>query len=258
MIFDTHAHYDDEQFDKDRHDLLASMKESGIGHIVNIGADMASSKRALELANEYEYIYAAVGVHPSDTEQLESDDKAIEVLGQYCSNEKCVAVGEIGLDYHWPDPSPDIQKKWFIRQLGLAREKKLPVVIHSRDAAADTLQIMKQEHAEEIGGVVHCFSYSKEIARQCVDMGFYIGIGGVLTFKNGRKMVEVVKEIPMDKILLETDCPYLAPEPFRGKRNSSLYLPYVVEKMAEIKGISVDEVIKITEANALEMYGIHE
>ncbi|MBP3197788.1 MAG: TatD family hydrolase [Butyrivibrio sp.] len=258
MIFDTHAHYDDEQFDKDRHDLLASMKESGIGHIVNIGADMASSKRALELANEYEYIYAAVGVHPSDTEQLEADDKAIEVLGQYCSNEKCVAVGEIGLDYHWPDPSPDIQKKWFIRQLGLAREKKLPVVIHSRDAAADTLQIMKQEHAEEIGGVVHCFSYSKEIARQCVDMGFYIGIGGVLTFKNGRKMVEVVKEIPMDKILLETDCPYLAPEPFRGKRNSSLYLPYVVEKMAEIKGISVDEVIKITEANALEMYGIHE
>ena len=254
MIFDTHVHYDDRQYDEDREILISSLAEKGIGNVVNIGADMASSERALELAHKYGFIYAAVGVHPSKVEEL--NDEAMDRLKAWSADERCVAIGEIGLDYHWPDPSPEIQKKWFIRQLDLAREVHLPVVIHSRDAAKDTMDIMHSEHAEEIGGVVHCFSYSKELAKECVDMGFYIGVGGVVTFKNGRKLREVVEEIPMEKILLETDCPYLSPEPHRGERNSSLNLPYVVKAIADIKGISEEEVIRITEDNAKHMYGI--
>ena len=256
MIFDTHAHYDDEQFDIDREELLGKMQGAGIETIVDVGASLETTKKALELAHRYDFIYAAVGVHPSEVEEL--DDDSIEQLRSLCRDDKCVAIGEIGLDYHWPDPAPELQKLWFRRQLNLARSEHLPVIIHSRDAAADTMEIMVDERAEEIGGVVHCFSYSKEIARQCVKMGFYIGIGGVLTFKNARKMVEVMEDTPMDRILLETDCPYLAPEPYRGKRNSSLYLPYVVQKMAEIKGITTEEVISITRKNAMTMYGLNK
>ena len=252
MIFDTHAHYDDEQFNIDRDSLLLSMKENGIGTIVNIGANLASSKTTLELAHKYDFIYGAVGVHPSDSAELSDDN--FDRIRQMCADEKCVAIGEIGLDYYWPEPDHEIQKKWFVRQLDLAREVKLPVVIHSRDAAADTVEVLKDNNAGDIGGVVHCFSYSKEVAIECVKMGFYIGVGGVLTFKNGKKMKEVVSEIPIEKIILETDCPYLAPEPNRGKRNSSLNLPYVVKAMAEIKGISEEEVIDITERNARDMY----
>ena len=252
MIFDTHAHYDDEQFDIDRDSLLLSMKENGIGTIVNIGANLASSKTTLELAHKYDFIYAAVGVHPSDSAELSDDN--FDRIRQMSADEKCVAIGEIGLDYYWPEPDHEIQKKWFIRQLDLAREVGLPVVIHSRDAAADTVEVLKDNNTGDIGGVVHCFSYSKEVALECVKMGFYIGVGGVLTFKNGKKMKEVVSEIPIEKIILETDCPYLAPEPNRGKRNSSLNLPYVVKAMAEIKGISEQEVIDITERNARAMY----
>ena len=256
MIFDTHAHYDDEQFDIDREELLGKMQEAGIETIVDVGASIETTKKALELAHRYDFIYAAVGVHPSEVAEL--DDDSIELLRGLSRDEKCVAIGEIGLDYHWPEPEPELQKLWFKRQLDLARQENLPVIIHSRDAAADTLEILRDERAEEIGGVVHCFSYSKEVARECIKMGFYIGIGGVLTFKNARKMVEVMEDTPMDRILLETDCPYLAPEPFRGKRNSSLYLPYVVQKMAEIKGISADEVISITRENARTMYGLNK
>ncbi len=254
MIFDTHAHYDDEQFDIDREELLGSMKEAGIGNIVNVGANMASSESSLALAEKYDFIYAAVGVHPSDSEELNEEN--IERLRKMSSHEKCVAIGEIGLDYYWPEPDHEIQKKWFKRQLQLAREVKKPVIIHSREAAQDTLSIMREENAGQIGGVVHCFSYSREVARECADMGFYIGIGGVLTFKNGRKLKEVAEALPMEKILLETDCPYLAPVPYRGKRNCSLYLPLVVEALSEIKGISPEEVIEITEKNAREMYGL--
>ena len=255
MIFDTHAHYDDERFDEDRDALLASMKEAGIGNIVNIGANMASSQRSLDLAGEYDFMYAAVGVHPSDCAEL--DEEKIEHLKGMSSFPKCVAIGEIGLDYYWPEPDHELQKKWFKRQIALAREVGLPIVVHSRDAAADTVELLKSENAGELGGVVHCFSYSKEIAEECVRMGFYIGIGGVLTFKNGRRMKEVAETIPLDNIILETDCPYLAPEPFRGKRNSSLYLPYVVSAMAQIKGITEEEVIKITEDNARKMYRLN-
>lgn len=252
MIFDTHAHYDDEDFDIDRDSLLLSMKDNGIGTIVNIGANLRSSQTTLDLAHKYDFIYAAVGVHPSDSAELTDDN--FHLIKEMSSDDKCVAIGEIGLDYHWPEPDHNTQKKWFVRQLDLAREVNLPVVIHSRDAAADTVQILKDNKAGEIGGVVHCFSYSKEVAVECVKMGFYIGVGGVLTFKNGKKMKEVVSEIPIEKIILETDSPYLSPEPFRGKRNSSLNLPYVVKAMAEIKGITEQEVIDITEQNARKMY----
>ncbi len=252
MIFDTHAHYDDERFDEDREELFSQMRDSGIGNIVNVGASLEGSRRSLELADKHEFIYAAVGVHPSDS--LELSEEGIQELKALSGNKKCVAIGEIGLDYYWPEPDHDTQKKWFIRQIALAREVKLPIIVHSRDAAQDTVEILRGENAGELGGVIHCFSYSKEVALECVNMGFYIGVGGVLTFKNGRKMKEVVEAVPMDRIILETDCPYLAPEPFRGKRNSSLYLPYVVEAMADIKGISKEEVISITEENARKMY----
>ncbi len=252
MIFDTHAHYDDEKFDTDREELLGSMKEAGIGTVVNIGANMASSRSSVELSEKYDFIYCAVGVHPSDCAELNDDN--LQKLKQLCDHKKCVAVGEIGLDYYWPEPDHELQKLWFRKQLNLAREVKKPVVIHSRDAAQDTLSIMKEENAQDIGGVVHCFSYSKEVARTCVEMGFYIGIGGVLTFKNGKKLKEVAEDTPMERILLETDSPYLSPEPNRGKRNSSLNLPYVVRALSEIKGISEEEVIRITEDNARRMY----
>ncbi len=254
MIFETHAHYDDEAFNEDRQQLLDSMKEAGIGNIVNIGANMASSRASVELAHKYDFIYATVGVHPSDTEEL--DDDKLEELRSLSRDERCLAIGEIGLDYYWPEPDHDLQKKWFRRQIALAKEEKLPIVIHSRDAAADTLTILKEENAAENGGVVHCFSYSLEVAKQCVDMGFYIGVGGVITFKNGRKLKETVEMLPLENIILETDSPYLAPTPYRGKRNCSLYLPLVVDAVAEIKGVTAEEVIRITEENAKKMYRI--
>lgn len=254
MIFDTHAHYDDEQFDEDREVLLSQMKDNGITRIADIGASIESSKKALLLASQYDYIYAVVGVHPSEVEEL--NENSISLLKDLSSDPKCVAIGEIGLDYHWPEPSRELQQKWFREQLRLAKEVKKPVVIHSREAAEDTLNIMREENAKDIGGVVHCFSYSKEIAKICIDMGFYIGVGGVITFKKGKKLKETVEEISLDNILLETDCPYLAPEPYRGKRNSSLYLPGVVSTIAQIKGVSEQEVMDVTYNNAMKFYGL--
>lgn len=251
-IFDTHAHYDDEAFEQDREALLESLPTQGIARVVNVGASLASCKTTLELMDRYDYIYGALGVHPSETAELNEEN--FKWLAEWCKHEKCVAVGEIGLDYYWDEPERDIQKKWFLRQLDLARKVQLPVVIHSRDAAKDTADIMTAEKAGEIGGVVHCYSYSKEMARTFLDMGFYFGIGGVLTFKNARVLKEAVDYIPMDRIVLETDCPYLAPEPNRGKRNSSLNLPYVVKAMAQLKGISEEEVRRITWENGLKLY----
>lgn len=254
MIFETHAHFDDKAFDEDRFELLESMNEHGIGCIVNIGASLDSTRSSIELAEKYNFIYAAAGVHPSDTDEL--DDENFKWLEEQTRHDKVVAVGEIGLDYHWDEPSRDIQQYWFRRQLDLAREVGKPVVIHSREAAKDTMDIMKEMRASDIGGVIHCYSYSLEMAREFVDMGFYIGIGGVVTFKNGKKLQEVAKNIPLDRILLETDCPYLAPEPHRGERNSSLYLPLIAEKIAQLRDIDVDEVISQTSINAKNMYKI--
>lgn len=253
-IFDTHAHYDDEAFDEDRDELLTRLPREGIGRVVNIGASLESCRKTLKLMEEYDYIYGALGVHPSECGELAEQD--IEWLRQQCSHEKCVAVGEIGLDYYWKEPEAKIQKKWFIRQLDLARELKLPVVIHSRDAAKDTIDIMQVENARDIGGVIHCYSYTKETARIFLDMGFYIGIGGVLTFKNAKKLKEAADYIPMERIVLETDAPYLAPEPDRGKRNSSLKLPYVVAQLAQIKGLSEEEVRSCCWKNSLQLYGM--
>ncbi len=252
MIFDTHAHYDDEQFDEDREELLNSMQTHGVEAVTNIGSSLAASRRTIGLTEQYPFVYGAIGVHPNEVGELEED--GIAWLKEMCALPKIVAVGEIGLDYYWDEPGHDIQKKWFERQLELAREVKLPVVIHSRDAAKDTLDMMKALHAEKIGGVIHCFSYTKEMAREYLNMGFYLGIGGVVTFKNAKKLKEVVEYMPMEQMVLETDCPYLSPVPNRGKRNSSLNLPYVVEEVARIKGISEDEVIEITNRNAKTMY----
>lgn len=251
MIFDTHAHYDDEAFDEDRESLLQGMKQNGVDCIVNIGANMQTSRNTVALTEQYDFIYGAVGVHPSDVYDMTEAD--IETLREWSRLDKIVAIGEIGLDYHYPDTDKALQQKWFIRQLQLAREEKLPVVIHSRDAAADTLAIM-QEHGRELGGVIHCFSYTKEMAAEYLKMGYYIGIGGVLTFKNAKKLVEAVEVIPLERLVLETDAPYLAPDPYRGKRNESAYLTYVAQKLAQIKGVSYEEIVAQTAKNAKAMY----
>ena len=221
MIFDTHAHYDDDAFDGDRDVLLQAMHKDGVEWIANIGASLSSTQRTVELSEQYDFIYAVVGVHPSDTAPLVDSD--MDWLKELTKKEKVVAIGEIGLDYHYDEPAKEIQKKWFERQLALAREVKLPVSIHSRDAAQDTLEIMRAAHAEELGGVIHCFSYGWDMAKIYLDMGFYLGIGGVVTFKNGKKLKDVVEKAPIEQLVLETDAPYLAPEPYRGKRNASNY-----------------------------------
>lgn len=251
-IFDTHAHYDDKAFDADREKLLDSLPRNGIVRVVNVGASLASCRRTIELTERYDIIFGALGIHPNETAELTEED--IVWLGQQCQSDKCVAVGEIGLDYYWDEPDRNVQKLWFARQLNLARELKLPVIIHSRDAAKDTVDLMTAEKAGDIGGVIHCYSYTKETARIFLDMGFYFGIGGVLTFNNAKKLKEAVEYIPMDRIVLETDCPYLAPVPNRGKRNSSLNIPYVVRAMAQIKGISEEEIRAAAWENSHRLY----
>ncbi|MDE7324663.1 MAG: TatD family hydrolase [Lachnospiraceae bacterium] len=254
MIFETHAHYDDAAFDLDRNELLSAMPDSGIGTIINVGASLKSTEASIKLADKYAFIYAAAGVHPSETAELTEEN--FKWLEDQCHNKKVVAVGEIGLDYYWDEPGHEIQKFWFQRQLDLAHKINKPVIIHSRDAAKDTFDILASNNVGRIGGVIHCFSYSTDFALHYVEMGLYIGIGGVVTFKNGKKLKEVVEAVPIEKILLETDSPYLAPEPNRGKRNSSLNIPYIAQMIAEIKGLTYDKVVKITEENARRMYQI--
>lgn len=252
MIFESHAHYDDEAFNEDRETLLASMQENGIGTIINVGASIASTQSTIALTQQYPFLYGAAGVHPSETAELDEDKLCW--LEQQCRREKIVAVGEIGLDYHWPEPDRALQKYWFEKQLELAARVNLPLIIHSREAAKDTLDIMKAHHTQDSRGVIHCFSYTKEIAQEYISMGYYIGIGGVITFSNAKKLKEAAAAIPIEKILLETDCPYLAPVPNRGKRNSSLNLPYVAQEIAQIKGISREEVVSITCENAQRLF----
>ncbi len=254
-IFDTHSHYDDEAFDTDREEVFEALKKGGIGKIVDVGAGIPSSKRALELAKTHDFIYCSLGVHPDEVGDL--NDETCAWLEKECAGyEKCVAVGEIGLDYHWDVHSHEEQKKWFEWQLELARKVKKPVIIHSRDAARDTADVMKACRAGEIGGVVHCYSYSVEMAREFLEMDFYFGIGGVLTYKNARKLVETVEYLPLDRIVLETDCPYLSPVPHRGERNTSLNIPFVIAKMAEIKGVSEETIRSKNWENAMRMYGL--
>ena len=251
MIFDTHAHYDDEQFDADREELLSGMKAGGVGMIVDAAATVASWDKILELTEKYPFLYGSVGVHPDEVGDLNEENFAR--MSELADRKKIVAIGEIGLDYYWDKENRDLQKMWFIRQLELAKQLDLPVIIHSREAAADTMEIMKQ-YAGELSGVIHCFSYSPEQAKEYVKMGFYLGIGGVVTFKNAKKLKEVVQEIPLESLVLETDSPYLAPVPNRGKRNSSLNLVYVAEEIAGLKGISYEEVVRQTTENAKKLY----
>lgn len=253
-IFETHAHYEDAKFDTDRETLIASLPEHDIEYVINVGSSLETTKKSIVLAEQYEFIYAAVGVHPSDVAEL--NDENFKELSAAADLKKTVAVGEIGLDYYW-DKEPqgqENQRYWFRRQLALAKEKDLPVIIHSRDAAEDTMQILKETPMRENPGVIHCYSYSVEMAREFIKMGYYIGVGGVLTFKNAKKLRAVVEEIPLERILLETDCPYMAPEPHRGERNSSLFIPHVVEKIAEIRNISTEEVLQTTNTNARELF----
>lgn len=251
MIFDTHAHMDDSWFNEDRRELLESMKDNGVETIVNIAADTKSLKSTIKLVDEYDFVFGALGVHPDEVYDLSEDD--YRWIEDNLSHPKIVAVGEIGMDYH-REHDKNVQREAFERQMDIARRNNMPIVVHSRDAANDTYEIMKANNAHDIGGVIHCFSYEKEMARQFLDMNYYIGVGGVVTFKNGRKLKEVVEYTPIDRIVLETDAPYLAPVPFRGKRNDSRYIKYVAEEVARIKNMTYDEVVEVTKQNALKMY----
>ena len=254
MIIDTHTHYDDSRFDEDREALLSELKSRNM-IAVNASADLQGCRDTLSLIARYPHLYGMLGVHPQCVGELTEAD--MEWIKTEAAGEKIVAIGEIGLDYHDErNPSPKVQQEWFARQIALARETGLPVNVHSRDAAADTLDVIRSEKAMDCGGIIHCFSYGPEMARIYVDMGFYIGIGGVVTFSNGKKLKEVVKEIPLERIVLETDCPYLAPDGHRGERNSSLYLDRVLEQIALIKGINIEETESVTEANARRVYRI--
>ena len=252
MIFDTHAHYDDDTFDEDREELLAGMNAAGVEYIVNVGASMASSERSVNLAEKYPFVYAAVGVHPDEVGEL--NEEKFAQLKAWTSHEKVKAVGEIGLDYYWDKEGHDLQKHWFMRQMELAHECNLPMIVHSREAAKDTLDMIVAAKPLELSGIIHCYSYSVEQAREYLDMGYYIGIGGVLTFKNAKKLKEVAEYAPLSQIVIETDCPYLSPEPFRGKRNNSANLKYIAQKLAELKNMEYDEIISVTRKNAMELY----
>lgn len=253
MIFDTHAHYLDSRFDEDRDSLISSLKDENIANVVEVSAGADDFNNIIKHIDRYEMFYGTLGVHPSEVSKLtEAHMDEISLLSEH---KKIVAIGEIGLDYHFDDnPSPEIQKQWFERQLDLARELKMPVIIHSRDAAKDTLDILKEKHAEEIGGVIHCFSYSAEMAMEYVNMGFYIGLDGPVTFKNGKKAKQVAEAVPSDRLVVETDCPYMAPEPFRGSRNSSLNLKYIISEIAQIKNIPYDVMEEILYNNAKALY----
>ena len=257
MIFETHAHYDDEKFDKDREELLGSMRENGIEYIINCCAAVEDIEKTVQLMETYDFLYGAVGVHPDDAEKM--SPQVLEKLEKLCGHPKTAAIGEIGLDYYWHKEAEvqKLQKTWFRKQMELARKEQLPFLVHSREAARDTLEIVREfMKAGMYGGIIHCFSYGKEIAREYLDMGLLLGIGGVVTFKNAKKLKEVVEYAPLEQLVLETDSPYLAPEPNRGKRNSSLNLPYVAEAIGEIKGITAQEVVKVTNKNAKKLFNI--
>jgi hydrolase, tatD family len=250
-IIDTHSHYNDEAFDEDRDELLAGLPGKGIDRIVNIAVDIESSKECIALADKYDYIYATVGVHPSNVHESEGD--YIEQLKNLAKHDKVVAIAEIGLDYYWSTEYKEKQKEDFVSQLDLAKELGLTAVIHSRDAAKDSFDILKA-YAKDLNIVMHCYSYSLEMAKEYLKLGFFFGIGGVATYKNASKLKEVIEYLPMESMVLETDCPYLSPVPFRGKRNESSYIPYIVNAISDIKAFSPKYVIEKTSENAHRLY----
>lgn len=252
MYFDSHAHYNDSRFDEDREQIINSLKENNVSYVVNIGADMKSSFESIELAEKYDFIYATVGVHPHDAQNV--TEKDLQKIEEMLNHKKVVGLGEIGLDYHYNYSPKDIQIQIFKKQLKICENVTKPVIIHSREACQDVFNIIKESNVRN--GVIHAYSGSLELAKEYIKMGYYIGVGGVVTFKNAKKLVDVVKNIPLESILIETDAPYLTPEPFRGTKNNSKYLKQVVEKIAEIKEISTNEVEEITFKNAVEFFKI--
>lgn len=252
-IFDTHAHYDDEKFSEDLNTVLAELPSAGICRVVNCATDIPSCKKCENMAKKYDYIYFATGIHPHEAEA--APENFIESLKTYCKNKKCVAIGEIGLDYHYDFSPRDKQKEVFEKQLILAKELDLPVIIHDREAHEDTWNLLKRYTPK---GIVHCFSGSVEMARDIVSLGMLIGLGGAVTFKNAKKPVEVAKYVPPESLVLETDCPYMSPVPFRGKRNDSTLIPYTAEFIAELKNMSTQELIDITTKNAMNVFSINE
>ncbi|MFP7313603.1 TatD family hydrolase [Bacillus sp. FSL P4-0322] len=255
MLFDTHAHLNAEQYNEDLEQVIERAKSEKVEKIVVVGFDRPTITRAMELIEEYDFIYAAIGWHPVDAIDMTDEDLAwIKDLSQH---EKVVAIGEMGLDYYWDKSPKDVQKEVFRRQIALAKEVKLPIVIHNRDATEDVVTILKEEGAAEVGGIMHCFTGSLETAKACMEMNFYISFGGPVTFKNAKKPKEVVKEIPSEKLLIETDCPYLTPVPFRGKRNEPSYVKYIAEQIAELREISFEELAELTTKNAKKVFRIN-
>ncbi|CAH2717125.1 putative metal-dependent hydrolase YcfH [Neobacillus rhizosphaerae] len=254
MLFDTHVHLNDEQYNEDLQEVISRAQKEGVTNMVVVGFDHPTIQRAMELAESYDFIYACVGWHPVDA--IDMTDEDLLWIEELSAHPKVVAIGEMGLDYHWDKSPKEIQKKVFRKQIQLAKKVKLPIVIHNREATADIVEILKEEGAEEVGGIMHCFSGSPEVAKECVNMNFYISLGGPVTFKNAKKPKEVAAEIPLDKLLIETDCPYLAPHPYRGKRNEPGYVKLVAEEIAEIKGLTFEEVAEVTTRNAKKVFAI--
>ncbi|MCK6255114.1 TatD family hydrolase [Fictibacillus sp. KIGAM418] len=254
-MFDTHAHLNAIQFEEDLEEVIQRALDEGISHIVVVGFDRPTIKGAIKLADTYDFIYAAVGWHPVDAVDMTPED--LQWIEELAAHPKVVALGEMGLDYHWDTSPEDVQKDVFRQQIQLAKKVKLPIIIHNRDATQDVVDILKSEGAEEVGGIMHCYSGSLEVAKQCLDMNFYISFGGPVTFKNAKKPKEVAKEIPIDRLLIETDCPYLSPHPLRGKRNEPSYVKYVAEAIAELREMPLEDLVKKTSDNARQLFGIN-
>lgn len=254
MLFDTHAHYYDTQFDKDRSEAINRARESGVEYILSVSSDVASSVENVTLAQNYDFIYAAVGVHPHSI--IDLNNNIISALTDFASYSKVVAIGEIGLDYFYDNSPREAQKIWFAKQILLAKSLKLPIIVHDRDAHEDTMKILKEENAKEVGGVLHCFTGSVEMAREVMNQNFLISIAGPVTFKNANKLLDVVKYVPDDMLLIETDSPYLSPEPYRGKRNESAHIKFIAEKVANIKGKTLEYIEQVTNSNAKRLFGI--
>jgi TatD DNase family protein len=256
MLFDTHVHLNAEQYEDDLQEVINRALEKGVQNMVVVGFDEPTIKKAIQIAETYDFIYASVGWHPVDA--IDMTDEHLAWIEELAQHPKVVALGEMGLDYHWDKSPKEVQKDVFRRQIRLARKVNLPIIIHNRDATEDVVTILKEEHVEEVGGIMHCFTGSIEVAKQCMDMNMYISFGGPVTFKNAKKPKEVATDLPLDKLLIETDCPYLTPHPFRGKRNEPGYVSYVAEQIAELKGITYEELADITTANAKKLFGIND
>jgi TatD DNase family protein len=255
MLFDTHVHLNAEQYKEDVTEVIERALAEGVSQMVVVGFDRPTIIKAIELAELYDFLYASVGWHPVDAIDMTEDD--FIWLEKLAHHPKVVALGEMGLDYYWDKSPKEIQKDVFRKQIQLARRVKLPIIIHNRDATADIIEILKQEKADEVGGIMHCFSGSPEIAQECIKMNFYISLGGPVTFKNAKQPKKVAEIVPLDRLLIETDCPYLTPHPYRGKRNEPMFVKLVAEQIAEIKGISFDEVSKVTTENAKKIFDIN-